>query len=119
MTIEDLTSYEEIDPDTPIRLTMDTNFTVVSSIHKDFMKRDIRVGDIIIWKNTKFYESAYYKYGLVVAVPDVINEGVKIRNENGNMITLWNTFDSIIVCRYPNYEEIPDDYLRRLGIENF
>ena len=81
----------------------------------DSMKREIHPGDIISWVSPKYYSSAI-NYGLVL---HVLRIRIRVRNHNGNNITIWNSYNTTILARYGNYDLIPEEYKRKLGIEEF
>ena len=83
----------------------------------DFFKRELQPGDFITWMAGGYFAS-YINYGLVLSVNH--ERGfIRIRNHNGNKITLWNTHNATIIARYGDYTLVPREYLERVGIEDF
>ena len=83
----------------------------------DFFKRELMPGDFIVWLGGGYF-AMYYNYGLVLAV-NHDRRFIRIRNHNMNKITLWNTHNAIILARHGEYSNIPIEYLRMVGIEDF
>lgn len=100
-----------------LRATSQTYTPTQPYTPKDFMKREICVGDIISWIGGGYYYS-YFSYGLVLKINSE-KRFIRVRNQNRNNITIWNSMNCSILAKYPDYKTIPDVYLRILDIEEF
>lgn len=85
-----------------------------SSDITDAMARRVEVGDVITWKSGGYF-SNFMSFGLVLRINDDLGS-IRVLNHNSNKITIWRTYNVIILARSNNYDLIPDRYRRNFGI---
>jgi len=129
--VEDLTTYEEV-PARRWTLNTDLTLTNLEEMGRvitepiritrpyrfmDSLKREISELDILVWMGGGMYYKVYH-YGIVLHLNDE-QRTMKLRNTNDNKITIWNSYNTLILAKYPNYENVPESLLNQLGIEDF
>jgi len=125
MTIEDLTTYRELQDAEPIIYAPIIPPAVISRLDAaeqatyevttygrvfwDSMARKIECGDILMWKSGGFYNYSL-SYGIVLTIFRDIPYRVLVLNTKKNKVTLWRTGDKTILAKHDNYDIIPDEF---------
>lgn len=72
----------------------------------DALKREIEIGDILFWNSSGYYRQDF-SFGLVLNIFIENRKKILVLNSRKNKVTLWNTFDKVILAKHNNYDVIP------------
>lgn len=80
----------------------------------DALGRKVEVGDIISYKSGGFFNN-FMSTAFVTQTREDIGS-IRVINHNGNGVTIWNVYNCVILAKSDNYDLIPEEYLRKLGV---
>jgi len=81
----------------------------------DAMDRELDVGDIITWRSGGYFGN-YISFGKVLN-SKTSPRCITVLNQNGNTVTIWNTYNVVIIARSGNYDLVPESHKRIFNIE--